>query len=87
MLTFLTINCGIVAFHGPMLAGRLGRGQEGYDRDSFERALCLNAPMGELAPAGVETLVAGEATGVLLGGTLTQLLASLGTLWLVRALV
>ncbi len=79
MLTFLTLNCGMVAFHGPMLAGRLGRGQEGYDRDSFEKALCRNAPMGELAPFGVETLVVGEATGVLLGGTLTQLLASLGT--------
>jgi muramoyltetrapeptide carboxypeptidase len=79
MLTFLTGNCGIVAFHGPMLAGRLGRGDEGYDRDSFERALCRNEPLGELAPDGLESVRSGEASGVLLGGTLTQLLASLGT--------
>ena len=40
LLTFLNMNCGMVAFHGPMLDGRLGRGVEGYDRDSFENALC-----------------------------------------------
>lgn len=79
MLTFLTLHCGVVSFHGPMLAGRLGRGMDGYDRASFERALCSAEPMGELAPDGLETLVAGEVSGMLLGGTLTQLLASLGT--------
>mgnify|MGYP002784386255 CR=1 FL=1 len=79
MLTWLTLHCGVVAFHGPMLAGRLGRGDDGYDRATFERALCHSTPMGELAPPGLETLVPGDATGVLLGGTLTQLLASLGT--------
>jgi muramoyltetrapeptide carboxypeptidase len=36
-------------------------------------------PLGEMAPAGLETLRRGEASGPLLGGTLTQLLASLGT--------
>lgn len=79
MLTFLTINCSVVAFHGPMLAGRLGRGPQGYDRDSFERALCRPAPMGELAVPTLETIRAGDAEGLLLGGTATQLLASIGT--------
>lgn len=79
MLMWLTLHCGLVSFHGPMLAGRLGRGDEGYDRWSFDRALCRPEPMGELEPPGLETLVAGEAAGMLLGGTLTQLLASLGT--------
>jgi muramoyltetrapeptide carboxypeptidase len=79
MLTFLTVGCDLVAFHGPMLAGRLGRGSEGYDADSFERALCRLEPMGELTAPGVESIHHGEASGVLLGGTLTQLLASLGT--------
>jgi muramoyltetrapeptide carboxypeptidase len=79
MLTFLTLNCGIVAFHGPMLAGRLGRGADGYDRASFERVLCRAEPIGELTPPGLETLRQGDATGMLLGGTVTQLLASLGT--------
>jgi muramoyltetrapeptide carboxypeptidase len=79
LLTFLTVHCGIVAFHGPMLAGRLSRGEDGYDRDSFVRAVCRSEPMGELAPCGLECVNAGEAAGVLLGGTLTQLTSSLGT--------
>ena len=79
VLTFLTLGCDLVAFHGPMLAGRLGRGANGYDEDSFVRSLCRREPVGELAPAGLESVRPGEAGGVLLGGTLTQLLASLGT--------
>jgi muramoyltetrapeptide carboxypeptidase len=79
LLTFLTLHCGIVSFHGPMLAGRLGKGEAGYDLASFEKALCYAAPMGELDPPSLETLRGGEATGLLVGGTLTQLLASLGT--------
>jgi muramoyltetrapeptide carboxypeptidase len=79
MLTFLTLGCQLVAFHGPMLAGRLGRGADGYDELTFVRALTRREPMGELAPAGLETIRPGNAAGMLLGGTLTQLLASLGT--------
>lgn len=79
MLTFLTIWCDMVAFHGPMLAGQIGRGADGYDRESFLNALCRREPMGELTAAGVETIRQGEVAGPLLGGTLTQLLSSLGT--------
>jgi len=79
ILTFLTIGCGLIAFHGPMLAGRLGRGAEGYDRDSFVGAVSRLEPLGELTAASLETLRDGDARGVLLGGTLTQLTASLGT--------
>lgn len=79
VLTFLTLGCGVVAFHGPMLAGRLGRGADGYDRESFLNALCRREPMGELTADGMETLTRGEVAGPLLGGTLTQLLSSLGT--------
>jgi muramoyltetrapeptide carboxypeptidase len=79
LLTFITQQCGLVAFHGPMLDRRLARGPEGYDRASFEHALCRPEPMGELTPPGLETIRAGEAAGPLMGGTITQLLASLGT--------
>jgi len=79
LLTFLTLTCGVVAFHGPMLEKRLANGEAGYDRDSFRRAVCRAAPMGEIASATLEALRPGDATGVLLGGTLTQILASLGT--------
>jgi len=79
VLNFLTLQCGVVSFHGPMLAGRLGRGEQGYDRSTFERALLRNAAIGEITAPSVESIVGGEAAGMLIGGTLTQLVASLGT--------
>ena len=79
VLNFLTLQCGVVSFHGPMLAGRLGRGEQGYDRSTFERALLRNAAIGEITAPPVESIVGGEAAGMLIGGTLTQLVASLGT--------
>lgn len=79
LLTFLTLGCALVAFHGPTVAGRLARGFAGYDRDSFLRAIMRAEPLGELAPASLEAIRPGEAAGPLLGGTLTQLAASLGT--------
>ncbi len=79
LLTWLVCRCGVVAFHGPTVAGRLGQGADGYDRASFLAALTMAAPMGEITSDGLETLVAGEARGRLLGGTLTQLAAAAGT--------
>ena len=79
LLMWLTLACGIVSFHGPMIQGRFARGAAGYDRDTFERCLCRADPPGEITDAKLETLRKGEAAGMLLGGTLTQLTASLGT--------
>jgi muramoyltetrapeptide carboxypeptidase len=79
VLTFLTVHCDLVAFHGPMLAGRLARGSEAYDRASLLTAVSRREPMGELSPEGLESLRPGEARGRLYGGTITQLLASFGT--------
>ncbi len=79
ILTFLSIHCGLVCFHGPTVAGRLDRGAVGYDRDSFLSALSRAEPMGELSPPGLRSLKDGEGTGPLLGGTMSQLVASLGT--------
>ncbi len=77
LLSWLTTGCGIVAFHGPMLEGRLARGGAGYDRESLVRA--LTTAMGELRPEGLVALLTGEADGPLFGGTMTQLLASFNT--------
>lgn len=79
LLAFVTGQCGVVAFHGPMLERRLARGADGYDRDSFERAVCRAEPMGPYLAPGVEALKDGEFSGPIFGGTVTQLLASLGT--------
>ena len=78
LLVFLTNNCETVGFHGPMLVN-LADGEHGYDRQSLVGSVSLREPLGELAPDGVQVLRSGEAHGLLLGGTLTQLLASLST--------
>ncbi len=79
LLNWQVLTAGVVAFHGPMLDRRLSRGSAGYDTGSFMRALGDTAALGELAPDGVDVVRRGDATGMLLGGTLTQLLATLGT--------
>jgi len=75
---WLGCQVGLASVHGPMIDGRLSMGPSRYDRDSFLRSLGT-VPLGELAPDGLEVLRSGEASGPLFGGTLTQLLASLGT--------
>jgi len=79
LLTFVTTACELVAFHGPMLVGRLSKGADGYDHDSFMKAVCRREPLGELTTPSVETIKSGEVSGPLFGGTLAQLTASLGT--------
>lgn len=79
VLTYLTGRCGIVSFHGPMLDRRLGSGIDAYDRASFMGALTTTEPLGELSAPQLETFRSGEAAGPLMGGTLAQLTASLGT--------
>jgi muramoyltetrapeptide carboxypeptidase len=78
ILSWLTCQCGITALHGPMLDRRLSRGAAGYDESSF-MALAQGGAGLTLAPDGLLVFQDGEAAGPLLGGTLTQLAASLGT--------
>ena len=79
LLSFITTRCGIVAMHGPTITGRFARGATGYDRTSFLRAICEDAPLGDLASPALRTMRPGEAEGTLVGGNLTQLAATLGT--------
>jgi muramoyltetrapeptide carboxypeptidase len=80
LLSFLTCQCGLTALHGPMLERRLSRGAPGYDESSF-LALLQGGRGLVLAPDGMQVIRGGEAAGLLVGGTLTQLAASLGTPW------
>jgi muramoyltetrapeptide carboxypeptidase len=77
LLSWLTCQCGITGLHGPMIEGRLAGGA-GYDRHSFLELLSGGRGL-ELAPEGLNVLRGGEASGPLFGGTITQLVASLGT--------
>lgn len=79
LLTWLTGHCGIVSFHGPMIDGRFEKGPPAYDSDTFSRVLTRAEPAGAITHPQLVALHEGEAAGVLVGGTLTQLVASLAT--------
>jgi muramoyltetrapeptide carboxypeptidase len=72
-----------VTFYGPMVASNFDRGagaSHGYDRASLASALAETKHGWELDLQG-ESLVPGMAEGILLGGCLTLVEASLGTPW------
>src|SRR5919108_3328414 len=73
ILTWLTLRLGFTSFHGPMIAGRFARGAAGYDRDTFARCLCTPAAVGEITHPRLQVVKAGEADGMLIGGTPTPL--------------
>jgi len=81
LLDVWTGMAGLVTVHGPMAEGRLARGAAGYDRDSFVRLVSEPVAFGPIPTGPAQTLQAGEARGELRGGTLTQLVALLGTPW------
>ena len=79
LLSWLTCQCGVTALHGPMLERRLARGEQGYDSNSFLRLMRGQGQGLQLNPDGLTVVRSGEAAGILYGGTITQLVGSLGT--------
>jgi muramoyltetrapeptide carboxypeptidase len=80
LLTYLADVAGFVTFHAPMAAKDFAR-EDGVDLASWEAAL-TGLSQWELNPgpdSGVKPLVAGSAEGILYGGCLSMLVASLGT--------
>lgn len=80
-LLTLYVRHGLAAIHGPMIDRRLSKGPSAYDEPSFRRVLMQAEPAGEFRPPQLEALHVGQAGGILVGGTLTQLMASMGTPW------
>jgi muramoyltetrapeptide carboxypeptidase len=81
--SYLAATVGLASVHGPMVEGRFAKGPAAYDPVTFWQSLGPE-PIGELAPAGLEVVVPGDAAGPLVGGTLTQLLASFETPFVFR---
>jgi muramoyltetrapeptide carboxypeptidase len=81
LLNQVTLASGVVTFHGPMLEGRLAKGVTAYDRATLIGLVTRPEPYGPLPIGAADVVRPGEAAGVLLGGTLTQLLSGLGTPW------
>jgi muramoyltetrapeptide carboxypeptidase len=79
LLSFVTLQAGVISVHGPMVDRRLAAGPQAYDEDSFLRVLGDARAYGPVPTTGMRVLAPGVATGPLVGGTLTQLVALLGT--------
>lgn len=75
---FLLTRCGIPSFHGPMVAADLSRDLDPLVARYFPSMLEGRAPAEVEAP-GADVLVPGSATGRLVGGCLSLLVALLGT--------
>jgi muramoyltetrapeptide carboxypeptidase len=82
LLTCFT-DGGLVTFHGPMVAKDWFH-DDGVDQPSWQAALSKSESWDVPAGAGVTGLVDGEAEGVLYGGCLSILVASLGTPFEIR---
>ena len=79
---YLWQNFRWVTIHGPMVAAGLDHGAdapEGYDPESFERA--LTGSKGWSVALKSESITAGSSEGTLLGGCLNLVEATIGTPW------
>jgi muramoyltetrapeptide carboxypeptidase len=75
---WLGTHLQMTSVHGTMIDGRLAEGISHYDVATFLASLGAT-PLGELRSDSLEIVRQGEAAGPLVGGTLTQLLASFAT--------
>jgi len=78
LLNNFTDAAGLVTFHGPMAAKDWAH-EDGIDLASWHAALSGVAPWDVPLNPGVAGLVSGQAEGILYGGCLSLLVASLGT--------
>jgi muramoyltetrapeptide carboxypeptidase len=80
LLTYFCDAAGFVTFHGPMVAKDFAK-PDGVDLASWQNALsgAENWQLDFSSGSGVKSLGLGSAEGVLYGGCLSMLVASLGT--------
>jgi muramoyltetrapeptide carboxypeptidase len=85
LLTYILDSVGLVTFHGPMVTKDFDH-SDGVDLSSWE-ATVTGASAWELdfrPESGAQALLAGSAEGILYGGCLSMLVASLGTPYEIR---
>jgi muramoyltetrapeptide carboxypeptidase len=83
LLTYFADTLGLITFQGPMVAKDFAHA-DGIDLSSWERALSGVSEWTLACDAEVKSLVEGEAEGILYGGCLSILVASLGTPYEIR---
>lgn len=83
LLTYFADSAGLVTFHGPMVTKDFAH-DDGVDLNSWEAALTGRSEWELQSDSGMKPLVEGEAGGLLYGGCLSMLVASLGTPYEIR---
>jgi muramoyltetrapeptide carboxypeptidase len=78
LLTYFLKATGLITFHGPMVAKDWAH-EDGVDLTSWLSAVSGTVPWELSADCGMSALVEGSAEGILYGGCLSILVASLGT--------
>lgn len=79
LLHYLVQQCGLVAFHGPMVAGSFGRAEMKKSRRQFKALLTGSAGAGVFHSPQAKVFSKGVAQGKITGGCLTLLCRSLNT--------
>ena len=83
LLTYFADSIGLVTFHGPMVTKDFAHA-DGVDLSSWEAALTGHSEWAVPSDSGMKPLVEGSVEGVLYGGCLSMLAASLGTPYEIR---
>ncbi|HZR56981.1 MAG TPA: LD-carboxypeptidase [Terriglobales bacterium] len=85
LLTYFADQTGLITFHGPMVTKDFAH-EGGIDLVSWEAALSGQSgwDLKFVEGSGVKTLVEGSGEGILYGGCLSMLVASLGTPYEIR---
>ena len=79
LLLYLTQECGLVAFHGPMVGPNFGKDYSPLTETFFLKILTQPGPIGPIQLSGVRILKNGRAEGRLMGGCLSLLCSAIGT--------
>jgi muramoyltetrapeptide carboxypeptidase len=82
LLHYLYLHCGVIGFHGPMVAGSFGRAPMKQSREQFKNIL-MGKPT-SLFCGKAKVFSKGSAMGKITGGCLTLLCRSLGTSYDIR---
>ena len=79
LLHFLVQKCGLIAFHGPMVAGSFGRAEMKKSRRQFKALLTGDSKSKVFHAPKAKVFSKGVAQGKIIGGCLTLLCRSLST--------
>lgn len=83
LMTYFTDSAGLITFHGPMVTKDFAHA-DGVDLSSWEQALNGSSEWSLALDSDVKPLMEGSAEGILYGGCLSILVASLGTPYEIR---